>query len=99
FRLRDDVPFQPAPAHHREIVGGRERMAARPKLVADRTEHGTESRRVSQALEPWQPSLTLANGLVRVLDPVVLAPTAEMGYGRHSRRLSPPRSSPADRSR
>src|SRR5262245_56491909 len=58
-------------------------MAARPKLVADRTEDGTEARRVPQALEPLQPALPLANGLVRVLDPVVLAPAAEMGDGRH----------------
>ena len=58
-------------------------MAAGPKLVADRTEHGTEARRVPQALEPLQTSLTLADGLVRVLDAVVLAPAAEMGDGRH----------------
>ena len=54
-------------------------MAAGPKLVADRTEHGTEARRVPQALEPLQTSLTLADGLGRVLDAVVLAPAAEMG--------------------
>jgi hypothetical protein len=34
---------------------------------------------VPQALEPLQPSLTLPDGLVRVLDAVVLAPAAEMG--------------------
>src|SRR5207245_2432653 len=73
-RLRDDVPFPPASAHYRAIVGGRERMAAGPKLVADRTEHGTEARRVSQALEPLQTSFALADGLVRVLDAVVLRP-------------------------
>ena len=82
-RLRDDIPFPPAPAHHRAIVGCRERMAAGPKRVADRTEHGTEARRVPQALELLQTSLTLADGLVRVLDAVVLAPAAEMGDGRH----------------
>ena len=82
-RLRDDVPFPPAPAHHRAIVGHRERMASWPKLVADRTEHGTEARGVPQALEPLQPSLTLADRLVRVLDTVVLVPAAEMGDGRH----------------
>jgi hypothetical protein len=49
-------------------------MAARPKLVAYRTEHGTEARRVPQALEPLQTSLTLADGFVRVLDAVVLTP-------------------------
>ena len=38
-------------------------MAAGPKLVADRTEHGTEARRVPQALEPLQTSLTLADRL------------------------------------
>ena len=54
-------------------------MAAGPKLVADRTEDGTEARRVPQALEPLQTSLTLADGLGRVLDAVVLAPAAEMG--------------------
>ena len=97
-RLRDDVPFPPAPAHHRAIVGCRERMAAGPKLVADRTEHGTEARGVPQALEPWQTSLTLADGLVRVLDAVVLAPAAERRRSA-SRRPSPSRSSPADRSR
>src|SRR6266446_9876812 len=58
-------------------------MAAGPKLMADRTEHGTEARRVSQALEPAQPLLTLADGLVRILDAVVLAPAAAMGDGRH----------------
>src|SRR6266851_2679577 len=58
-------------------------MAAGPKLVADRTEHGTEARGVPQALEPSQTSLTLADGLVRVLDAVVLAPAAEMGDGRY----------------
>ena len=58
-------------------------MAARPKLVADRTEHGTEARRVPQALEPLQTWLTPADGLVRVLDAVVLAPPAEMGDGWH----------------
>src|SRR5262245_64825216 len=58
-------------------------MASGPKLVADRTEHGTEARRVHQALESLQPSLTLAHGLVRVLDSVVLAPAAEMGDARH----------------
>jgi hypothetical protein len=36
-------------------------MAAWPKLVADRTEHGAEARRVPQALESLQTSLTLAN--------------------------------------
>jgi hypothetical protein len=51
-------------------------MAARPKLVADRTEHGTETRGVPQALEPLEAALPLANGLVRVLDAVVLAPHA-----------------------
>ena len=35
-----------------------------------------------QALEPLQTSLTLTDGLVRVLDAVVLAPAAEMGDGR-----------------
>jgi hypothetical protein len=35
-------------------------MAAEPKLVADRTEHRTETRRVPQALEPLQTSPTLA---------------------------------------
>ena len=40
-------------------------MAAGPKLVADRTEHGTKARSVPQALEPLQTSLTLADGLVR----------------------------------
>ncbi len=58
-------------------------MAAGPKLVADSTEHGTEARGVPQALESLQTSLTLADGLVRVLDAVVLAPAAEMGDGRH----------------
>jgi hypothetical protein len=77
-RLRDDVPFPPAPAHHRAIVGCRERMAAGPKLVADRTEHRTEARRVPQALEPLQTSLTLADGLVRVLDAIVWPAASEM---------------------
>lgn len=64
-------------------------MAPGPKLVADRTEHGTEARRVLQALEPLQPSLTLADGLVRVLDAVVLAPAAEIRIqgGRDMLRL------------
>src|SRR5438552_3924303 len=73
-------------------------MAAGPKLVADRTEHGTEACGVPRALESLQTSLTLADGLVRVLDAVVLAPAAEMGDGRHHDGLAPPRSSPADRS-
>ena len=54
-------------------------MAAGPKLVADGTEDGTEARSVPQALKPLQRSLTPADGLVRVLDAVVLAPTADMG--------------------
>src|SRR5262245_64367211 len=58
-------------------------MASGPKLVADRTEHGTEARGEHQALESLQPSLTLAHGVVRVLDSVVLAPAAEMGDARH----------------
>ena len=62
-------------------------MAAGPKLVADRTEHGTEARRVPQALESLQLMLTLAHGLVRVLDSIVLAPAAEMGDARHDDRL------------
>ena len=82
-RFRDDVPFQPPPAHHRAIVTCRERMAARSKLVTDRTEHRTEARRVSQALEPLQTSLTPADGLVRVLDAVVLTPPPPMGDGWH----------------
>ena len=57
-------------------------MAAGPKLVADRTEHGTEARRVPQALEPLQPSLPLADKLVRILDAVILTPAAKMGDGR-----------------
>jgi hypothetical protein len=77
-RLRDEVPFQPAPSHDRAIVGRGERMSAWPKLIADRTEHRTEARRVPQTLEPLQTSLTLADGLVRILDAVVLAPAAEM---------------------
>jgi hypothetical protein len=58
-------------------------MSAWPKLIADRTEHRTEARRVPQTLEPLQTSLTLADRLVRVLDAIVLAPAAEMGNGRH----------------
>ena len=40
-------------------------MAARPKLIADRTKHRTETRGVPQALEPLQTSLTLAHGTIR----------------------------------
>jgi hypothetical protein len=96
-RLRHDVPFPPAPAHHRAIVGRRQRMAAWPKLVADRTEHGAEARRVPQALESLQTSLTLANGASSRLG----CSDASRGDGRRSasRRRSPPRSSPVDRSR
>ena len=64
-RLRDDVPSPPAPAHQGAIVGCRERLAARPKLIADRTKHRTETRGVPQALEPLQTSLTLAHGTIR----------------------------------
>lgn len=86
-RLRDDVPFPPASAHHRAIVRCRERVAAGSKLVGDRAEHGTKARSVPQALEPLQTSLTLADRSVRVLDAVVLAPAAEMGDGRHHDRF------------
>jgi hypothetical protein len=86
-RLRNRVPFAPAPAHHRAIVGRRQRMAAGTKLVADRAEHGTEARSVPQALESLQTSLTLPDGLVRVLDAVVLAPAAKMGDARHHHDL------------
>jgi hypothetical protein len=58
-------------------------VAARPKLVADCAEHGTKARRMPQALESLQPSLTLPDGLVRVFDAIVLAPAPEMGDGRH----------------
>jgi hypothetical protein len=37
-------------------------MAAGPKLVADRTEQGTEARSVPQALEPLQTALPLPDG-------------------------------------
>jgi hypothetical protein len=40
-------------------------------------EDGTEARSVPQALEPLPRSRTLADGLVRVLDAVVLAPGAD----------------------
>lgn len=56
-------------------------MAAGPKLVADRTEHRTEARRVPEALEPLQTLLTPPDELMRILDAVVLAPMAEMGDG------------------
>src|SRR5262245_64126803 len=82
-RFRDDVPCPPAPTHHCAIVRSRKRMAARPKLVADRTEDGTETRRVPQALEPLEHALAAADWLVRVLDPVVLTLAAKMGDGRH----------------
>ena len=62
-------------------------MAAGPKLVAERTEHGTEACGVSQALESLQRSLTLADWFVRVLNAVVLAPAAEMSDGRHHDRF------------
>jgi hypothetical protein len=68
-------------------------MTARPKLAADRTEHGTEARCVPQALEPLQASLTLPDGLVLVLDAVVLTPAAEVRDGWHHadfrRRVTP----------
>ncbi len=57
-------------------------MAAGPKLLADRTEHETEARSVPQAFEPLQTALTPTDGLVRVLDAVVLAPAAEVRGGR-----------------
>jgi len=57
-------------------------MATGPKLVADRTEHRTEARRVPEALESLPISLTLPDRLVRVLDAVVLAPAAKMGHAR-----------------
>ena len=56
-------------------------MATGPKLVADRTEHGTEAGRVPEALEALQTVLTPPDGLMRILDTVVLAPAAEMGDG------------------
>jgi hypothetical protein len=56
-------------------------MTAGPKLVADRTEHGAEAGRVPEALEPLQTVLTSPDGLMRILDAVVLAPVAEMGDG------------------
>jgi hypothetical protein len=54
-------------------------MAAGPKLVADCTEYGTEACRVPEALEPLQTAITPTDRLVRVLDPIVLAPAAKMG--------------------
>ncbi len=57
-------------------------MAAGPKLVADCTEHGAEAGCVPEALEPLQAVLTPPDGLMRILDAVVLAPVAEMGDGR-----------------
>ena len=59
-------------------------MAAGPKWVADGTEYGTEARRVPEALEPLQPALAPADRLVRVLDPIVLAPAAKMGDARNT---------------
>jgi hypothetical protein len=56
-------------------------MAAGPKLIADRTEHGAETGRVPEALEPLQTALTPPDGLMRILDAVVLAPVVEMGDG------------------
>src|SRR4029453_3114275 len=53
-------------------------MAAGPKLVDNRTEHGTEARRVPQALEALQTVLAPPNQLVPVLDAVILAPAAQM---------------------
>ena len=82
-RLRNRVPFPPALAHHHAIVGRRQRMAAGTKLIAHRAEHGTEARRVPEALESLQIALTLPDRLVRVLDAVVLAPAAKMGHARH----------------
>ena len=57
-------------------------MAAGPKLVADCTEYGTEARRVPEAFEPLETALTPADRLVRILDPIVLAPAAKMGDAR-----------------
>ena len=97
-RLRDEVPFQPAPSHDRAIVGCRERMSAWPKLIADRTEHRTEARRVPQTLEPLQTSLRWRTGWCEFStrlfwrQPRRWEPSA-------SRRLSPSCSSPDDRSR
>jgi hypothetical protein len=64
-------------------------LGGRPKLVAHRAEHGTEARRVPQALESLQTSLTLPDGLVRVLGAVVLAPAAKMGDARDHHDLRP----------
>jgi hypothetical protein len=52
-------------------------MAAGPKLVADRTEHGTEASSVPQTLESLQASLTPADGLARSLDSVGCEKSAE----------------------
>jgi hypothetical protein len=46
-RLRDDVPFRPAPAHHRAIVGCRERMAAGRNSL--QTVLNTEQKRAARA--------------------------------------------------
>jgi hypothetical protein len=70
-------------------------MAARPKLIADRTEHRTEPGGMSQALEPLQVPLALPDRLLRVLDAGVLAPFAEMAG--ITAALVAARSSSADR--
>ena len=57
-------------------------MAAGPKLVTDRTEHGAEAGRVPEALESLQTVLPPPDGLMRILDAVVLAPAPEMGDRR-----------------
>src|SRR6516165_1607327 len=56
-------------------------MAAGPKLVADHTEHRAEAGCVPEALESLQTVLAPPDGLMRILDAVVLAPAAEMGDG------------------
>jgi len=97
-RLGDDVPFPPASTHHRAIVRDGERIAAGPKLVADRSEHRAEARCMPEALEPLETALSLANSLVRALDALVRAPAARGGQPSAEPRLLPSRRSSCDRS-
>src|SRR5262249_29782292 len=56
-------------------------MATGSKLIAHRTEHGTEARRVAKALEALQTVLPPPDGLMRVLAGFVRAPPGERGAG------------------
>jgi hypothetical protein len=70
-RARDLAPHLESLPHLVSVVGGREEVTPRSKVLGDGTIRGEEALGLSGGLKPLHPPLPLARGLMRILGTVV----------------------------